>query len=126
MILTRKIKDLGENPAPVRLCLPHIPHGLTRARTRVSVKLSFSELIFSLVIYFTILAICEYGNLLGFTPFSLVEVDRCFRFTYCVHKQGNGKVVIHSPDDGGSNHLRNVGQILRDYTAQYFRRLPSS
>jgi hypothetical protein len=26
------------------------------------------------------------------------------------------------PDDGGSSHLRNVGQLLRVYTAQYPRR----
>jgi hypothetical protein len=24
-----------------------------------------------------------------------------------------------TPDDGGSDHFRNVGQFLRDYTAQY-------
>jgi hypothetical protein len=27
------------------------------------------------------------------------------------------------PDDGGSKHLWNVGLVLRDYTAQYPRRL---
>jgi hypothetical protein len=28
------------------------------------------------------------------------------------------------PDDGGSNHLRNVGHFLRDYTAQHPSLLP--
>jgi hypothetical protein len=27
------------------------------------------------------------------------------------------------PDDGGSKHLRNVGKLLPDYTAQYLRRV---
>jgi hypothetical protein len=31
----------------------------------------------------------------------------------------------HRPDDGGIN-LRNIGQLLRDYTAQHPRRLSSS
>jgi hypothetical protein len=32
-ILTAKTEELGEKPVPVPLCLPQIPHGLTRART---------------------------------------------------------------------------------------------
>jgi hypothetical protein len=32
----------------------------------------------------------------------------------------------HRPDDGGKKHLRNVGKLLRDYAAQYRRRLSSS
>jgi hypothetical protein len=31
--------------------------------------------------------------------------------------------VIHPPDDGGSTHLWNVGQLHRDYTALHPRRL---
>jgi hypothetical protein len=31
MILTGKTEELGENPVPVPLCPPQIPHGLTRA-----------------------------------------------------------------------------------------------
>jgi hypothetical protein len=31
-----------------------------------------------------------------------------------------------SPDDGGSKHLLNVSQFLRDYTAQHPRRQSSS
>jgi hypothetical protein len=30
------------------------------------------------------------------------------------------------PDDGGSNHLWNIGKLLPDYTAQQSRRQPSS
>jgi hypothetical protein len=48
------------------------------------------------------------------TPCSLVEVYRRFRGTYC-HHQGDDR-----PDNG------NVGQLLRDYMAQYPRRLSSS
>jgi hypothetical protein len=43
-------------------------------------------------------------------PCSLVEVDRSFGAACC----GDGR-----PDDGFKKHLRNVGQLLRDYTAQY-------
>jgi hypothetical protein len=32
-----KTEQLGENPVPVPLCPPQIPHGLTRARTQASV-----------------------------------------------------------------------------------------
>jgi hypothetical protein len=31
-----KTEELGEKPVPVPFCPPQIPHGLTRARTRVS------------------------------------------------------------------------------------------
>jgi hypothetical protein len=31
-----KTEVLGEKPVPVPLCLPQIPHGLTRDRTRAS------------------------------------------------------------------------------------------
>jgi hypothetical protein len=34
---------------------------------------------------------------LDITPSSLVEVDRCFGGTYCLHHQGD--------DDGGSTYL---------------------
>jgi hypothetical protein len=30
--------------------------------------------------------------------------------------------LSHCPDDGGSNHLRNVGLLLRENIAQYPRR----
>jgi hypothetical protein len=46
----------------------------------------------------------------GFAPYSLVEVYRRFR----------------GADDGGSKHLRNVGKLQPDYTAQQPRRQPSS
>jgi hypothetical protein len=44
------------------------------------------------------------------------------RTGYCLHYQGDH----NRPDDGGSKHLRNVGKILRDYTAQHTRRQPLS
>jgi hypothetical protein len=31
MILTEETKELGEEPVPLPLCPPQIPHGLTRA-----------------------------------------------------------------------------------------------
>jgi hypothetical protein len=34
--------------------------------------------------------------------------------------------LSHRPDDGGSKHLRNVGKLLPDYTAQQPRRQSSS
>jgi hypothetical protein len=36
MVLTGETEELGEEPVPVPLCPPQIPHGLTRARTRAS------------------------------------------------------------------------------------------
>jgi hypothetical protein len=48
---------------------------------------------------------------------SFVEVDRCFKHAYCLHKQGD------RPRDGGSMHLWNVSLLQRDYTALYPRRL---
>jgi hypothetical protein len=45
-------------------------------------------------------------------PYSLVEVD--VSELTASNLQG---------DDGDSTHLRNVPQLLRDYTAQYSRRL---
>jgi hypothetical protein len=50
-------------------------------------------------------------------PYSLVDVYRHIRGTYCLH---------HRPDDGGSKGLWNVGKRLPDYTAQHPRRQPSS
>jgi hypothetical protein len=38
-------------------------------------------------------------------PCSLVGIDRCFRGVYCLHHQGDIRMVIHHPDDGGSTHL---------------------
>jgi hypothetical protein len=37
MILTGEIGEFGEEPAAVLSCLPQIPHGLPRTRTRSSV-----------------------------------------------------------------------------------------
>jgi hypothetical protein len=34
MMLTGKIEELGEKPVPFSLCLPQIPHELSRPRTR--------------------------------------------------------------------------------------------
>jgi hypothetical protein len=34
--------------------------------------------------------------------------------------------LVDRPDDGGSNHLGNVGKLLPDYTAQHRRRQSSS
>jgi hypothetical protein len=34
--MSGKTEELGEKPVPVPLCLPQIPHGLTRERTRAS------------------------------------------------------------------------------------------
>jgi hypothetical protein len=36
IILTGETKELGENPVPVLLCPPQIPHTLARERTRAS------------------------------------------------------------------------------------------
>jgi hypothetical protein len=41
-----------------------------------------------------------------------VEVGGRFRGSYCLHNQGI------RPDDGGSIHLWNIGQLLQDYMAQ--------
>jgi hypothetical protein len=43
-------------------------------------------------------------------PCSFIAVDRRFGAACC----GDDR-----PDDGFNKHLRNVGQHLRDYTAQY-------
>jgi hypothetical protein len=36
------------------------------------------------------------------------------------------RVKTHCPDDGGNNHLWNVGKLVPDYTAQQSRKQPSS
>jgi hypothetical protein len=85
-------------------------------------------------------------------PCSLVEVDRRLRGAYFFHHQGlmmeaastsetsvyfkeaastsetsvYFKQASWGPDDGGSNHLWNVGIYQWDYTALYTRRLSSS
>jgi hypothetical protein len=46
-------------------------------------------------------------------PYSLVEVYWRLRGTFCLHHQG-----VHSPDDGGSKHIWNVGKRLPVYTTQ--------
>jgi hypothetical protein len=38
MILTREAEEVGEDPVPVPLCPPGIPHDLTRAQTRTSIE----------------------------------------------------------------------------------------
>jgi hypothetical protein len=48
-------------------------------------------------------------------PFSLVEVYRRLRGAYCLQRP-----------DRGSKHLRNIGKLVRDYTAQHPRRQSSS
>jgi hypothetical protein len=52
-------------------------------------------------------------------PCSLFGAARRFRSAYCLHHQGD------PPDYGSYTHLWNVGQIERDYTALYPRRLSS-
>jgi hypothetical protein len=49
-------------------------------------------------------------------PCSVVETYRRFRCSYWLHHQWDGA-------NGGSKHLWNVGQLLRDYTAQHPRRV---
>jgi hypothetical protein len=45
---------------------------------------------------------------------SLLEIYCCYRgATYCLY---------HCPDDGGSKHLWNIGQLLPDCIAQHSRR----
>jgi hypothetical protein len=51
-------------------------------------------------------------------PYGLVEVYWCFRGACCLHH--------HCPDDGGSEHLWNVGKFLPIYTMQHPRRQSSS
>jgi hypothetical protein len=53
-------------------------------------------------------------------PFSLIQIDGCFRCAYCIHHQDS------SPDDGGREHFLNIGQFLPDYMAQHPRRQSSS
>jgi hypothetical protein len=49
-------------------------------------------------------------------PCSLLDNDRCFRWAYCLHQQGNE----------GSDLLWNVGLYLPDYTVLHPSRQPSS
>jgi len=51
-------------------------------------------------------------------PCCLVEADRRFRGTYCLH--------YDRPDVGGSTHLLNAGLLLRGNMALYSRKLSSS
>jgi hypothetical protein len=52
-------------------------------------------------------------------PCSLVQVHQCFRGPCCLHHQGP-----HSPNDGGSKDLWNVGKLLPDNTVLQPRRQP--
>jgi len=52
---------------------------------------------------------CEDDWLLGLAPCSLLKIDRCFRYAYCL------------PDDGGDKHLWNIGPFLLDCTPQQLR-----
>jgi hypothetical protein len=51
-------------------------------------------------------------------PCSLVEIHRRFRGSWFLHR-------THRPDDGGSRHIWNDGELLTDCTAQQPRRQPS-
>jgi hypothetical protein len=53
----------------------------------------------------------------------LVEADRYFIGSYCLHHKGD---FTHRPDDRDSMHLWNVGLLKRDYKALYPRKLSSS
>jgi hypothetical protein len=53
------------------------------------------------------------------TPCVFLEVNWRFRGVYCLHPQDH-------PDDWGSKNFCNVSLLLRDYTAQYPRRLSYS
>jgi hypothetical protein len=53
-------------------------------------------------------------------PCSLQGIDRSLRGSYCFHHQND------RTDNGGSNHLCNVGKFLRDYIEQHPRRKLSS
>jgi hypothetical protein len=58
-------------------------------------------------------------------PRSLVEVDQRLVRSYCLHHD-RSSICRDCPDNGCSMPLWNVSQLLRDYTAQYLRRQPSS
>jgi hypothetical protein len=51
MILTGETEELGEKPVPVPLCPPHIPHGLTWARTRAELLILTDILFLPQIIY---------------------------------------------------------------------------
>jgi hypothetical protein len=44
---------------------------------------------------------------------------------FCIGSRSRQIIALTIPDDGGNTHLRNVGQFLPDYTAQYPRRQSS-
>jgi hypothetical protein len=48
---------------------------------------------------------------------TVVELDRGLRRAYCP------RPLTHRPDDGNSKHLRNVGVLLQEYTAEYPRKM---
>jgi hypothetical protein len=50
-------------------------------------------------------------------PYHLVEVDRRFRDSYCLHNQGD-EWVTHCPDDRDSKYLGNVGLLQQDHTVR--------
>jgi hypothetical protein len=57
---------------------------------------------------------------MGTAQCSLVEVHRRFIGAYCLHNQH-----CYHPD-GESKHLRNVDELIRDYSDQYPRSVSSS
>jgi hypothetical protein len=69
------------------------------------------------IIYHVIIRALKITVFRDVAPCSLVETYRRFGGAYYLHKGDH---------NGGSKHLWNVGLFIRDYTAPYLRRLPSS
>lgn len=64
----------------------------------------------------------EYGYFCDALQCSLVDMDRHFRGSYCLHFWRDER----SPDDVGNKFLWNVGQYMPDTAVQYPSRQPYS
>jgi hypothetical protein len=127
--MTGKTEELGEKPAPVLLCPPQIPHGLSRARTRASAmrgrrlttwamaRPQLSTYFILLRFQFLTVAILKMKTFWNTAQCSLLEVRGGFGGAYCLHYQ---------TDYGSNKHLWYVSQLHWYCSAQYPRRPSSS
>jgi hypothetical protein len=77
-------------------------------------------------LYFGFVAVLRNFNVIYWNPYFHRSDRKPGIFIQSYHRIGNWKLDGVRPGDGGSKHIWNVGQFLKDCTAQHLRRQPSS
>lgn len=76
------------------------------------------------------ISVCNFVKFKVFTAVTLKMAIFCVvapcRLVDCLLGYRRFKGAIYSPEDGTSMHLRIIGKLLTQYTAQQIRRQPSS